>query len=70
MDNKQLVAGFLMCIMVIAAFSLHEAKAAQDDKFKLCFTNCKEGCTKDGNGNSFCEMKCDNECGAKELAGN
>lgn len=68
MANK-FVAVFLMCIVVVAAFSLQEAKAAELDKFKGCFSNCGKGCLGEGNGNTFCEKKCDNDCSEKELAG-
>ena len=68
MANK-FVAVFLMCIVVVAAFSLQEAKAAEVDTFKGCFTGCKNGCSGEGNSNTFCETKCDNECDEKELAG-
>merc|ERR1712154_67818 len=67
MANK-FVAVFLMCIVVVAAFSLQEAKAAELDKFKGCFSNCGKGCLGEGNGNTFCEKKCDNDCSEKELA--
>jgi hypothetical protein len=68
MANK-LVAAFLMCIVVVAAFSFHEAKAL-DDTYKSCFDPCKTGCLGEGNGESFCEVKCDHSCEEEEVAGN
>ncbi|KAM4086051.1 hypothetical protein ACJW30_10G073700 [Castanea mollissima] len=65
---NQFVAVFLMCIVVVATFSLQEAKAAEEDNFKECFNDCRKGCLGEGNGSTFCEMKCDNDCGEKELA--
>nr|XP_023882402.1 major pollen allergen Ole e 6-like [Quercus suber]XP_023897053.1 major pollen allergen Ole e 6-like [Quercus suber] len=67
MANK-FVAVFLMCIVAVAAFSLQAAKAAEEDMFKGCFSKCHKGCLLNRNGNSFCEMKCDNDCAEKELA--
>jgi hypothetical protein len=71
MANK-LVALFLMCIVVVAAFSLHEATPLQADdaKFESCFNTCKKECLDKENGETFCETKCSNECGDKEHAGN
>lgn len=70
MANK-LVALFLMCIVVVAAFSLHEATPQADkDKFKSCFDTCKTECITETNHNSLCEVKCENECEDKEHAGN
>jgi hypothetical protein len=70
MANK-FVAVFLMCIVVVAAFSIHEAKAGEydDEKFKACFNTCHKECSDEGNGYTFCEMKCDTDCGNKEAAG-
>ncbi|XWS46851.1 hypothetical protein CRYUN_Cryun14cG0103600 [Craigia yunnanensis] len=37
---------------------------ADDDRFKSSFKNCKNV----GHGNTFCEMKCGTDYGAKEVA--
>lgn len=68
MANK-LVTVFLMCCVVAAALNIHTAEAATDEKFKACFNTCESECKADGNGSTFCEMKCDGDCTAKEVAG-
>ncbi|KAG7967532.1 hypothetical protein I3843_08G104300, partial [Carya illinoinensis] len=69
MANK-FVAVFLMCTVVVVAFSLNHEVEATEDLYGSCFNTCQKGCVKDGNGNTFCEIKCDSECTAKENAGN
>lgn len=67
---KKLVALFVMCVVVVAALHAQEAEATADtDTFKNCFVNCQTDCHADGNGYTFCEVKCDEECSAKEAAG-
>lgn len=68
MANK-LVAVFLMCIVVAVALNVHAAEAATDEKFKACFNTCHRECTADAHGSTFCEIKCDGDCTAKEVAG-
>ncbi|XP_041020194.1 major pollen allergen Ole e 6-like [Juglans microcarpa x Juglans regia] len=65
MANK-FVAVFLMCIVVVAAFSLHHEVEAAVDSFKSCFDVCNTNCKNKGNGGSFCEIDCDNSCTAAE----
>ncbi|PON94939.1 Pollen allergen ole e [Trema orientale] len=67
MANK-FVAVFAICVVVFAALNVREAEAADPAKFKDCFTKCEEECRGDGNGHTFCEVKCDSDCGAKEAA--
>ncbi|KAG2693691.1 hypothetical protein I3760_08G108600 [Carya illinoinensis] len=67
MANK-FVAVFLMCTVVVVAFSLNHEVEATEDLYGSCFNTCQKGCVKDGNGNTFCEIKCDSECTAKENA--
>ncbi|XP_056177454.1 major pollen allergen Ole e 6-like [Syzygium oleosum] len=67
MANK-LVTVFLMCCVVAAALNIHTVVAATDEKFKACFNTCESECKADGNGSTFCEMKCDGDCTAKEVA--
>ncbi|KAL3725617.1 hypothetical protein ACJRO7_030619 [Eucalyptus globulus] len=67
MANK-LVAVFLTCIVVATALNIHMAEAAIDEKFKVCFNTCQSECKADGNGSTFCEIRCDGECSAKEIA--
>ena len=66
---KKFVAGFvLVCIVLVAAtMCVHQAQA-DDDRFKSCFNNCEQECKDGGSGNTYCEMKCDADCGAKEVA--
>lgn len=37
--------------------------------YKTCFAGCDNKCKGSGNGATFCEMKCDTDCAAKESAG-
>lgn len=69
---KNFVAVFLVCIVILSAFNLHDVEAANelDEKYKSCFNSCHKPCTEEGNGNSLCEVKCDGECSAIEDAGN
>ncbi|KAI3439410.1 uncharacterized protein J3R85_004832 [Psidium guajava] len=67
MANK-LVAAFLVCIVVAAALNIRTAEAAIDEKFKSCFNTCESECKAEGNGSTTCEIRCDNECSAKEIA--
>ncbi|GKU86556.1 hypothetical protein SLEP1_g1068 [Rubroshorea leprosula] len=70
MANK-LVAIFLSCLVVAAAMyvpAAAQAAGTSDDDFRSCFNNCHSGCTTGGSGNTFCEMKCDADCVAKEAA--
>ncbi|KAK6940789.1 Pollen allergen ole e 6 [Dillenia turbinata] len=64
---RKLVAVFLVCIVVVAAMQFTDALNA-DEKFRSCFNTCEEECKAHGEGNSFCEMKCDADCTAKEVA--
>lgn len=70
-NNFKVVAVFVACFLVVAALQVCEA--GLEDKFsaryKECFNNCEDQCKKDGQGYTFCEMKCDADCGAKEIAG-
>ncbi|KAF7848437.1 hypothetical protein BT93_L1946 [Corymbia citriodora subsp. variegata] len=67
MANK-LVAVFLMCIVVATALNVHTAEAAIDEQFKACFNTCHSECKDGGLGTNFCEMRCDSDCSAKEVA--
>lgn len=71
MANK-LVAVFLMCVVVVAA--VHLSPVAADEKasaiWKDCFKHCEKDCLHAGTGYTNCEMKCDSECDAREIAGN
>ncbi|KAK6920932.1 Pollen allergen ole e 6 [Dillenia turbinata] len=63
---KKLVAVFFMCMVVVAAMQLAEADSAEEH-YRSCFKTCEKECL-GGNGNAFCEMKCDADCTAKEVA--
>ncbi|KAI3441982.1 uncharacterized protein J3R85_001558 [Psidium guajava] len=62
------VAGVLIvCAVLVATFGPGEA----DDllsAYRNCFTECHKTCEGEGNGNTFCEMKCDTDCMAQETA--
>lgn len=64
--GKNLAAVFIMCIVVVAALHVSEAFIAD---YKDCFNNCEKECKDEGQGYTFCEMKCDADCAAKEAAG-
>ncbi|XP_059664413.1 major pollen allergen Ole e 6-like [Cornus florida] len=66
---KKLVTMLVMCIVVVAAFHVPEAEGWGEmlKDFKECYGPCKQECLDGGNGFTFCEMKCDTECGAKEF---
>ncbi|KAK9281114.1 hypothetical protein L1049_004007 [Liquidambar formosana] len=66
MTNK-MVAVFFMCTIVLAA--VHVGEAVAKEEFKSCYNNCHGECKAGGNGGTLCEMKCDNDCTAKETAG-
>ncbi|KAJ9182143.1 hypothetical protein P3X46_006169 [Hevea brasiliensis] len=61
MASKVAVALLVMCVVVIA--SVHA------DKFGSCFNTCEQECMAGGQGQTFCEMKCDTDCFDKEVAG-
>ncbi|KAK2998372.1 hypothetical protein RJ639_010140 [Escallonia herrerae] len=63
---KKLVAVFLMCIVVLAAVHVNAQNSAEEE-YKSCFTDCQKGCEGEGHGYTFCEMKCDSDCGTQEL---
>lgn len=65
MANK-LVSVFLMCIVVMAALHIPQAAA---DEYKTCYERCNQDCRGEGNGQTFCEMKCDSDCVEKVAAG-
>lgn len=68
--KNKVVAVFVMCIVVVASMHVREANAdAFSTKYKECFNNCEKECKNEGQGYTFCEMKCDADCGAKEIAG-
>ncbi|KAJ6938766.1 hypothetical protein NC651_005259 [Populus alba x Populus x berolinensis] len=64
MANK-LAAVFLMCIVAAATMHLTTANKV-DDQYAACFNDCEDKCKSEGNGNSFCEVKCDADCVSKE----
>ena len=69
--EKQFVAVFLMCMVVVAAVHIHKAEATTAQQFSDCYNSCYNGCHQDGKGigATFCEMKCDADCVAKETKG-
>ena len=83
MANK-MIAMLFMCTLVVAALQLpaaatttatdadivEVAEAKFDAKFRSCYRHCEKECIDNGSGQSFCEVKCDEDCGDKEVAGN
>lgn len=64
--GKNIAAVFILCIVMVAALHVGEAFTAD---YKDCFKKCEKECLDEGQGYTFCEMKCDAECAAKETAG-
>ncbi|CAL5432989.1 unnamed protein product [Camellia sinensis] len=64
--GKQFIAVFVMCMVVVAAMQVREADAAMGDVYKECYAQCTKDCNAE-NGYTFCEMKCDAQCGTKEV---
>uniref|UniRef100_A0A9I9EKB3 Major pollen allergen Ole e 6-like n=1 Tax=Cucumis melo TaxID=3656 RepID=A0A9I9EKB3_CUCME len=75
---KKMMAVFLMCIVLVATLQFAIAKeedevtkyeAKFDAKYKSCYETCEKECLQKGNnGQSFCEVKCDEDCSEKEAA--
>ncbi|PSS06417.1 Major pollen allergen Ole e like [Actinidia chinensis var. chinensis] len=63
---QKFVAVFLMCMVIAAAMHVREAEAI-GEVYKTCYEGCHKECLS-GNGFTFCEMKCDTDCAAKESA--
>ncbi|KDP21425.1 hypothetical protein JCGZ_21896 [Jatropha curcas] len=61
----------MICIIIVGVI-LQPSDAAPknpSEKYKACFNNCVADCKKfEGGGETFCEMKCDSDCTAKEEA--
>ncbi|KAI3908512.1 hypothetical protein MKX01_009314 [Papaver californicum] len=66
---RKITAFFVMCIVLVATFYVHETAAAVDatEEFRSCFNTCKDECLAAQSGqNTHCEIKCDNECASME----
>ncbi|PKI56040.1 hypothetical protein CRG98_023580 [Punica granatum] len=62
------VAGLLvLCLVFATAVQVIRAQMLLD-QYRQCFKDCHDSCETEGNGNTFCEMKCDGDCMAKETA--
>ncbi|KAK4357403.1 hypothetical protein RND71_023013 [Anisodus tanguticus] len=61
MEAKKLVTMFLMCMVVFSA--VHVSKA----EFQGCYEDCQKECAEKGHGPTFCELKCDTDCGYMEI---
>ncbi|KAI4342732.1 hypothetical protein MLD38_027319 [Melastoma candidum] len=59
---------FMVFILVVAALSGMARADSFMEEYRKCFRQCHSGCESEGNGNTFCEMKCDTDCLAKEAA--
>lgn len=65
---KKLFAVFVMCLIVLAAVNVATAHDYQGD-YQNCYKDCEKECEYEGNGYTFCEMKCDTNCAQLELKG-
>ncbi|KAK9160970.1 hypothetical protein Syun_007311 [Stephania yunnanensis] len=68
MVNK-ISAVFVVCLVVLLATTPSLVVVAEDDSYAICLKGCLDNCKAAGSGNSFCEMRCDGKCLAKEAAG-
>uniref|UniRef100_A0A7N0TFD7 Major pollen allergen Ole e 6-like n=1 Tax=Kalanchoe fedtschenkoi TaxID=63787 RepID=A0A7N0TFD7_KALFE len=65
MANK--VSVLVACVFLVAAIHhVHKAEGGGLDEFASCFNTCDKECQYEGFGRTFCEMKCDADCVAKE----
>ncbi|KAK4355509.1 hypothetical protein RND71_024480 [Anisodus tanguticus] len=64
MEAKKLVTMFLMCMVVLSA--VHVSKA---EEFQVCFEDCQKECFAAGHGKTYCELRCDADCGLMEIQG-
>ena len=62
----KVAALLVLCLVLVAAVELPKAAA---DQFGSCFNTCEQQCKADGQGQTFCEMKCDADCLAKQTFG-
>lgn len=58
----------VLCIVFATAVQVARSQTLLD-QYKQCFKDCHNTCQSEGNGNTFCETKCDGDCMAKETAG-
>ncbi|KAG5236593.1 MAJOR POLLEN ALLERGEN OLE E 6-LIKE [Salix viminalis] len=65
MENK-VAALLVLCLVLVSAAELPGAAA---DQFGSCFNDCEQQCKAGGQGQTFCEMKCDTDCFDKEIDG-
>ncbi|KAK3190094.1 hypothetical protein Dsin_029655 [Dipteronia sinensis] len=58
----------MMCLLVfVAAIHHHVPKVDADHMYGHCFTSCLDNCDSQGQGYTFCEMKCDTDCFNEEV---
>lgn len=69
MAGQKIVAVFLIMCLFLAAVHVIEAEDAIQNDYKKCLEDCEDKCNKDNKGYTFCEMKCDSDCGAQEFKG-
>ncbi|KAI5580231.1 hypothetical protein POPTR_008G155600v4 [Populus trichocarpa] len=63
MTNK-VAALLVLCLVLVAAVELPKAAA---DAYGSCFNTCEQECRIGGQGQTFCEMKCDTDCFNKDV---
>ncbi|XP_059302686.1 major pollen allergen Ole e 6-like [Lycium barbarum] len=66
MEAKKLVAVFLMCMVVLTAVSVSKVEATEEE-YKDCYNTCHQECSQQGQGYTFCEVKCDEDCSRKDF---
>ncbi|KAF5177213.1 hypothetical protein FRX31_033205 [Thalictrum thalictroides] len=63
----KIVAFFVMCMVLVATMKVEAEPDELSEKYAACFNTCQSECQASGNGYTHCEMKCDEDCSAKEL---
>lgn len=58
----------VVCVFLVASTYVHHRVEALGE-FAECFNTCDKECSDEGFGRTFCEMKCDADCVAKETKG-
>ncbi|KAJ4843440.1 hypothetical protein Tsubulata_049703 [Turnera subulata] len=61
---SKVVALLVVCLVFFAAVQIPQASA---ETWDACMPDCEEKCKAAGNGQTFCEMKCDTDCFDKEI---
>lgn len=65
---SRVVVVLALCLVFATVVQMNQAQTLLS-QYKQCFKDCRDTCQTEGNGNTFCEMKCDGDCMARETAG-